>query len=94
VAMWQVQEAKRQFSEVLRRAADEGGQIVTRHGVEVAAVVDITEYRQLKELAAQRRPHPGLLFPLLDDPEFADVVDDVVAARGQATSRSQNLFED
>ncbi len=94
MTMWQVQEAKRQFSEVLRRAADEGGQIVTRHGVEVAAVVDIAEYRRLKELATERRPHPGLLFPPLDDSEFADVVDEVVAARGDATSRSQGLFED
>ena len=91
---WQVQEAKRQFSEVLRRATDEGGQIVTRHGVEVAAVIDIAEYRQLKELATQRRPHPGMLFPPLDDPEFADVVDEVVTARGEARSRSENLFED
>ncbi|MBG0817621.1 type II toxin-antitoxin system prevent-host-death family antitoxin [Planomonospora sp. ID82291] len=33
---WQVQEAKQRFSEVVRRATDEGPQIVTRHGEEVA----------------------------------------------------------
>jgi prevent-host-death family protein len=43
---WQVQEAKQRFSELLRRAHDEGPQAVTRHGEEVAVVVDIAWYRQ------------------------------------------------
>ncbi|GGK88080.1 hypothetical protein Ppa06_53150 [Planomonospora parontospora subsp. parontospora] len=45
---WQVQEAKQRFSEVVRRATDEGPQIVTRHGEEVAVVIDVAEYRRLK----------------------------------------------
>jgi prevent-host-death family protein len=45
---WQVQQAKQHFSEVLRRASDEGGQVVTKHGREVAVVLDIDEYRDLK----------------------------------------------
>ncbi|MQA84466.1 MAG: type II toxin-antitoxin system prevent-host-death family antitoxin [Streptosporangiales bacterium] len=44
---WQLQEAKQRFSEVLRRAHDDGPQIVTRHGEEVAVVIDISEYRHL-----------------------------------------------
>lgn len=44
---WQLQEAKQRFSEVVRRAQDDGPQIVTRHGDEVAVVVSIAEYRRL-----------------------------------------------
>jgi prevent-host-death family protein len=44
---WQVQEAKQRFSELLRRAHDEGPQAVTRHGEEVAMVVDIAWYREV-----------------------------------------------
>jgi prevent-host-death family protein len=44
---WQVQEAKQRFSEVLR-AAESEPQIVTKHGQEVAVVIDIAEYRQLR----------------------------------------------
>jgi prevent-host-death family protein len=44
---WQVQEAKQRFSEILRQAHDDGPQIVTRHGEEVAVVIGIEEYRRL-----------------------------------------------
>jgi prevent-host-death family protein len=44
---WQVQEAKQRFSEVLRAAEDEP-QIVTKHGEEVAVIIDIAEYRRLR----------------------------------------------
>ncbi|GIJ29426.1 antitoxin [Micromonospora qiuiae] len=45
---WQVQEAKQRFSEVLRAAASGEAQVVTRHGQEVAVVIDINEYRRLR----------------------------------------------
>jgi prevent-host-death family protein len=45
---WQLQEAKQRFSEVVRSAQSEGPQFVTRHGREVAVVLDIAEYRRLK----------------------------------------------
>jgi prevent-host-death family protein len=48
VMRWQVQEAKQRFSEVLRAAAAGEAQIVTRHGEEVAVVIDIAEYRHLR----------------------------------------------
>ncbi|ASU86128.1 type II toxin-antitoxin system Phd/YefM family antitoxin [Nocardiopsis gilva YIM 90087] len=44
---WQLQEAKQRFSEVARRAKDDGPQIVTRHGEEDVVVMDVTEYRRL-----------------------------------------------
>jgi prevent-host-death family protein len=45
---WQVQEAKQRFSEVLRAAESGEAQIVTKHGEEVAVVIDIAEYRHLR----------------------------------------------
>ena len=47
-AHWQLQEAKQRFSEVVRSAEADGPQFVTRHGDEVAVVLDIREYRRLK----------------------------------------------
>jgi prevent-host-death family protein len=44
---WQVQDAKQRLSELLRRAEAEGPQFVTRHGEEVAVVIDIVDYRRL-----------------------------------------------
>lgn len=45
---WQVQDAKQRFSELLRTAHAEGPQIVTRHGEEIAVVIDIADYRHLR----------------------------------------------
>lgn len=45
---WQVQEAKQRFSEVVRAAEAGEPQIVTKHGEEVAVVIDIAEYRRLR----------------------------------------------
>lgn len=45
---WQVQEAKQRFSEVLRSARSGEPQIVTKHGEEVAVVIDIAEWRRLR----------------------------------------------
>jgi len=63
---WQLQEAKQRFSELIRSEEADGPQYVTRHGEEVAVVVSISEYRQLREgdrdfkrvpaVRARRRP--------------------------------------
>lgn len=42
---WQIQEAKQRFSEVLRAAESGDPQVVTRHGREVAVLIDIVKYR-------------------------------------------------
>ena len=44
---WSVHDAKQQFSRVLRAADEKGPQFVSRHGREVAVVVDIGTYRRL-----------------------------------------------
>jgi prevent-host-death family protein len=48
---WQVQEAKQRFSALVRRALDEGPQVVTRRGEEVVVVLSASEYRRLKRAA-------------------------------------------
>ena len=42
---WPVQDAKQRFSELIRTAGEDGPQIVTRHGEEVAVVIGMAEYR-------------------------------------------------
>jgi prevent-host-death family protein len=44
---WQLQEAKNKFSELIDRALEEGPQVITRHGVEVAVVMPYAGYRKL-----------------------------------------------
>jgi len=45
---WQVQDAKQRFSELIRTAHADGPQVVTRHGEEIAVVIDIADYQRLK----------------------------------------------
>lgn len=44
---WQLQEAKQHFSELIRAVLTDGPQIVTRHGQQVAVVLDIVDYRRM-----------------------------------------------
>ncbi len=46
--VWQLQDAKQRFSELIRAVEKVGPQVVSRHGREVAVVIDIDEYRRLK----------------------------------------------
>lgn len=46
--LWQLQDAKQRFSELVRAAQELGAQVVTRHGEEVVVVIDIAEYHRLK----------------------------------------------
>jgi prevent-host-death family protein len=44
---WQLQEAKNRFSEVVKRARDEGPQTVTVHGQRAAVVISAQEFDAL-----------------------------------------------
>ena len=46
---WKLEDAKNRFSEVVRRAASEGPQFVTKHGREAAVVMGVEEYRRLTQ---------------------------------------------
>ena len=70
---WQIQEAKQRFSEMIRAVTTEGPQVITRHGEDVAVVVDIGEYRRLT------RPVVDLASILLGGPKFNDIAAEVFA---------------
>ena len=44
---WQLQEAKNKFSRVVEDALNDGPQIITRRGVEVAIVLSYAEYQKM-----------------------------------------------
>ena len=70
---WQIQEAKQRFSEMIRAVTTEGPQVISRHGENVAVVVDIGEYRRLT------RPAVDLARILLGGPKLDDSAADVFA---------------
>lgn len=78
---WQVQEAKQRLSELLRAAQGGEPQVITKHGEDVAVVIDIVSYRRLAgvqlELADYLRHGPTLddldLHRPDDRPREADV---------------------
>jgi antitoxin Phd len=72
--LWQVQEAKQRFSELLRAVQSDGPQIVTRHGEEIAVVIDIADFHRLRGDA------PDFRDVLLGGPKFGDDVAEVFAA--------------
>jgi len=65
--LWQVQEAKQRFSELLRAAASEGPQIVTRHGHEIAVVIEVSEFHRMRGDTADFKDY------LRSGPEFDDL---------------------
>jgi prevent-host-death family protein len=70
---WQIQDAKQRFSEMIRAVVHDGPQIITRHGEEVAVVVDIAEYRRLT------RPTVDLTGLLLGGPTLPSDAIEVLA---------------
>lgn len=48
---WQLQQAKQHFSEVVRRAVEDGPQIVTRHGREAVVVLSAIEFTKRRTSA-------------------------------------------
>ena len=85
---WQVQDAKQRFSEMIRAVTSEGPQVITRHGEDVAVVVDISEYRRLT------RPAVDLAAILLGGPKLAaaaDVFAEIEAERKADFGRAVDL---
>ena len=58
--VWQLQEAKNRFSEVVEEAIQHGPQTVTRHGREAVVIVSYDDYIKLK-------PEPTNLLKALQD---------------------------
>lgn len=49
VTKWKLQDAKNKFSEVIRKASDEGPQVVTKHGKESVIVLSVQDFKKLKQ---------------------------------------------
>lgn len=49
VKKWQLQEAKNRFSEVVRKASEEGPQTVTKHGKDSVVVLSAEDYQKLEK---------------------------------------------
>ncbi|MEX2585007.1 MAG: type II toxin-antitoxin system Phd/YefM family antitoxin [Balneolaceae bacterium] len=46
---WQLQDAKNRFSELVRKASEEGPQTVTKHGKDSVVVLSAEDYRKLEK---------------------------------------------
>jgi prevent-host-death family protein len=84
--MWQVQEAKAKFSELLDKALREGPQVVSRRGVAAAVLVPIDEWERLKQ-----RARPTLKDLLLSDENRFEID---LPPRGSLKLRPVIRFED
>ena len=80
MSIWPVQDAKARFSELLDACMSEGPQLVTKRGAEAAVLVDISEWRRLKEAA-----RPSLKDLLLTPHGRGELP---IPARGSARRRS------
>lgn len=64
ISIWQLQEAKQRFSELVRLTLEQGPQVVTRHGEEVVVLVPADDWR------ASQRPHRDFKAFLISAPSF------------------------
>ena len=60
---WQLQDAKNRLSELVRKAADEGPQVITLRGDDAVVVIAAQDYRKLTS-----KPKEGLVEFLRDSP--------------------------
>ena len=85
MALWQVQDAKARFSELLDATIKKGPQVVTRRGIETAVLVPIEEWNRLQKAA-----RPSLKALLLGPgPRF----ENLIAHRGKLRRRPIVEFE-
>jgi prevent-host-death family protein len=79
---WQLQDAKNRFSEVVKRARDEGPQTVTVHGQRAAVVVSAPQFDALI------KPRMSFVdFLLADQDGWSDDVVDAINDRSTDTGR-------
>jgi prevent-host-death family protein len=83
VTRWQLQEAKNRLSEVVRKATEEGPQVITLRGNDAVVVIAAKDYKQLS-----RRPR-GTLVQFLRNSPLAGIALDL--DRSPDTGRSVAL---
>jgi len=80
---WQLQDAKNRLSEVVRKASDEGPQVITLRGDDAVVVVAADEYARLT-----RKPIGSLVEFFRKSPSGAAALD---LTRSRATGRRVEL---
>ena len=71
--VWQLQEAKNKFSNLVDKARHDGPQVVTKHGKESVVIIGIDDYQKLKKPASdlisffKKSPLSGINFDLARD---------------------------
>jgi prevent-host-death family protein len=81
MTVWQLQDAKNRFSEVVKRAQADGPQTVTVHGKPAAVVLSAAAY------AALMKPKMSFTEFLLSGPAWPDDVIDAINDRSRDTGR-------
>ncbi len=80
--VWQLQEAKTHFSEVVERAMKHGAQTVTKHGRPAVVIISAEEYKR------SQAPQKSLIAALRQCPED---LTKLVGKRSKETARSIKL---
>ena len=80
--VWQLQEAKNKFSNLVERAQNEGPQLVTKHGKESVVVLSVEDYQKIT------KPKSNLLNFLQSSPLSGASLD---IQRDKSTSREIEL---
>lgn len=81
--VWQLQEAKNKFSEVVEEALSQGPQVITKRGVEAVIILSYAEYRKL--IASQKK-----LSEFFRQSPLADI--DIDLSRDRSDVRSDILL--
>lgn len=78
--IWQLQEAKNKFSEVVEEAIKHGPQVVTKRGIETVIVISYEEYQRL--VLNQQK-----LSEFFQASPFVDVADEINLTRDPRPAR-------
>jgi prevent-host-death family protein len=82
---WQLQDPKNRLSEPVRRASDEGPQIVTGHGKRAAVLISAAAYDR------PTRPTASFTDFLLSGPDWPDCLIHTINDRSRDTGRTEGL---
>lgn len=82
IKKWHLQDAKNRFSELVRKASEDGPQFVSKHGKDSVVVLSIEDYRKLN------RPRNSLIDFLQSSPLNSVELD---TGRDKSSSRDVSL---
>jgi len=87
MSQWQLQTAKQRFSEVIRAVEAGEPQFVTKNGKEVAAIINIEDYRRT------HKPKKSFVEYLLSAPSVVEDFDELIGPRTIDPDRTAELFD-